>query len=104
MVWPLSDGGTAATYGATPIGDGRAADVLLSDPLLTWHLAQNGANPLLTGADGVLDMDGRATVDVALPPGVGPVSVTWGVMVVDTTLPWPEALRLFTQPETLVVN
>ena len=101
QVWPLSGAGP---YAATPIGDGRASDVLLTDPLLTWHLAQGGNNPLLNGAAGTLDAGGRATVDVLLPASIGPVAVSWGVLVVDTAAPWPQSLRLFTQPETIVVN
>ncbi|NRA96011.1 MAG: hypothetical protein HRU14_07355 [Planctomycetes bacterium] len=104
QVWPMSAGGTPAQYAATQIGDGRAADALLTDPLLAWHLAQGGVHGVLPNATGALATNGTATVDVWLPPGVGPVSVTWALLVIDPARPWPQTLRLFTQPRAIVVN
>ena len=104
QVWPMSAGGTPAEYAATPIGDGRAADALLTDPLLAWHLAQGGVHGILPNATGTLSINGTASVNIWLPPGVGPVSVTWALLVIDSARPWPQALRLFTQPKAIVVN
>ena len=103
-VWPLSAGGSPAEYALTSIGDGRTADASLLDPLLQWHLAQGGNHAILPNASGTLDLNGEATVNVVLPPGIGPIAVTWSLLIVDPGLPWPGTLRQFTQPGSIVVN
>lgn len=104
QLWPMSAGGTPNEYALTAIGDGRAADASLLDPLLQWHLSQGGNHAILPLASSTLDVSGEATVNVFLPPGVGPISVTWALIIVDPARPWPAALRSYTQPRAIVVQ
>jgi hypothetical protein len=100
LVWPLA----MPTSFATPIGDGRTILLSLADPLLQWHLAQGGNHAILPNASGILSPSGTTTVAVNLPPGIGSLNLGWALGIVDPTAPWPRTLRLFTQPELIVVN
>lgn len=102
VLWPLASSG--GPYAQTPIGDGRAADFSLTDPLLQWHLAQGPNPPVLPAAIGNVLQDGTASLPVVLPPAVLPLTLSFVVAIVDPAQPGATSLRSFTQPEALIIN
>ena len=100
FVWPTS---TPPVPGATPLADGRSADLLLSDPLLSWHLSNPLGNPALPGSTGILDPQGAGSVFIPVPPTLPATIVHFSWAVVDPALPFPAQVLLLTHPEPIVL-
>lgn len=99
-IWPMS---TPPPQNSLQLPDGRRGDLDPGDPLLQWHLGLAPSNPVLPFASGVLDSTGSAATPVNLPPGAGPFQIPFVALVVDSLLPFPRQIRLFTHPETFTL-